>query len=175
MSRLAISLVAASLVASGPGCGYHLANAPSDPLGPFTIAGGAVHAPDSALAAAAEEGARAELAREGQLEARGAGSVIEIELLRVDEASEGIASGPSGSPTARAVTVTATGRARIRRARGAAVERDSGEVRVGETAATAPSVAAGVVVRDEAARAAARRLGEALVRRLLGVPSPGEP
>jgi hypothetical protein len=180
---------AVALAALCAGCGYHLVHAVADPLGPFTVTAGPLRAPDAALAAAAEEGARAELSRAGALAGRGAPAEIEIELLRVDEASEGVAlteplaRGFGGRapivepnlPLARGVRVTATGRARIRPAGGSSAERETGDVQASEVAAVASGVAAAAVTRDEAARRAARRLGETLVRRLLGVPAPGEP
>jgi len=172
MRSLALLLL---LAASALGCGYQLVHAPSDPLGPFAVTGGSARAPDAALAAAAEEGARAELARAGQLGGRGAPGEIEIELLRVDETGQSISLGSAGIPGAGGVQVMATGRGRLRRAGSTAAERDTGDVRVSDTAARATSVAGAAVTRDEAGRMAARRLGETLVRRLLGVPQPGEP
>ena len=151
-------------------CGYHLAHSPADPLGPFAIVSGPVHVPAAAAIAAAEDGARAELGRAGAL---GTGGTVEIELLRLDETSEGIAV-TSASPFARGIRVTAIGRARLRRAGSATVERDTGDVRTSEVLA-AGNVVAGVLGHDEATRAAARRLGEVLVRKLLGFPEPGEP
>jgi hypothetical protein len=166
---------AALLAHAGAGCGYQLAHAPHDPLGPFAVSLGPIHAPDAALAAEAEEGARAELARAGELGGRGATSEIELTLLRVDEASEGVALASPDLPLARAVRVIVTGRARLRRAGSTTSERDTGDVRVTDAAARASSTPAALVVRDEAGRAAARRLGALLVRRLLGFPEPGEP
>jgi hypothetical protein len=156
-------------------CGYHPVHAVRDPLGPFAVVAGPVHAPDADLAAAALEGARAELARAGELGDRGAPAAIEIELLRVDETSEGIALSSPGLPLARAVRVTALGRARVRRAGSAAAERDTGDVRASDVVGRGSAAAQALVLRDEAGRAAARRLGEVLVRQLLGFAEPGEP
>jgi hypothetical protein len=157
------------------GCGYHLVHAGGDARGgPFAVTTGPLRSPDAALAAAAEEGARAELSRTGSLARGSAPAAIEVELIRVDETSEGIALG-GGVPLARAVRVTAVGRARVRRPGGAPAEHETGEVAVSETAARAGSVGGAVVTRDEAGRAAARRLGEALVRRVLELPEPAEP
>jgi hypothetical protein len=159
------------------GCGYQLAHAPNDPLGPFVVVAGRVYVPDAPAIASAEEGARAELARAGALAPGDAGARLEIEVLRVDETGEGIAlePGKAGLPLARGVRVTVVGRARLRRAGSDVVERDTGDVRASEVAARADGPGAGSLVRDELGRAAARRLGEALVRRLLGVAEPGEP
>jgi hypothetical protein len=155
-------------------CGYHLGPAPVDPLGPFTVVATPVRVAEAGLAAAAEEGARAELSRAGQLGGRGAPGAIEVQVIRVDEVSEGIAAGAQGAPLARGVRVAVVGRAVLRGA-GGRVARDTGDVRAGEVTAAAPAVAEGVVAADEAGRIAARRLGETLVRRILGVPDPGEP
>lgn len=175
-ARNVVRLLTRAVLLFVGGCGYHFAHAPVDPLGPFAIGSAAIRVPDAALAAAAEEGARAELSRAGQLapSARGAPAEIEIEVLRVDEIAEGIAAGTQEGPLARGVRVTATGRARIRKA-GAGVVRDTGDVRASDVAGTAAALGPAAVARDEAGRAAARRLGEILVRRLLGFPEPGEP
>jgi hypothetical protein len=142
-----------------------------DPLGPFAVVPGAVLVADSVAIAALEDGARAELARAGEL---GSGGTIEVELLRVDEEAEGLAA-VSGAPSARAVRVSARGRARLRRAGSAAVERDTGDVRVSEVGARVDGPARGMAAAGTLSRSAARRLGEVLVRRLLGYPEPGEP
>jgi hypothetical protein len=168
--RVPGQLVAALSLVS---CGYHLGPTPRDPLGPFSLSSSSLRVPEAALAAAAEEGARAELARSGQLAPGRAPAEIEVELLRVDETSEGIAVGPQAAPLSRGVRVSALGRARLRR--DGHVVRDTGDVRASDVAATATGVAQAVVVGDEAGRAAARRLGETLVRKLLGMPDPGDP
>jgi hypothetical protein len=152
------------------GCGYRLVHAPADPLGPFEVVAGRAYVPDAGAALAMEEGARAELSRAGALGT--GGGTIEVELLRIDMESEGIAAG-HGVPLARGVRIVAVGRARVRRA-GGAVERDTGDVRAGEAAGLGSDAARALATHDEAARAAARRLGEVLVRRLLGFPEPGD-
>jgi hypothetical protein len=161
------------------GCGYHLVHGGArDALGPFAIAVTAVRVPDAALAAAAEDGARAELAKNGELASdRSSAGSIAIDVLRVDETSEGIAVDRAAPnvPLARALRVTVTARARLSRAGSAAVERDTGDVRASEIVARPRDAASAVVARDEAARAAAQRLGAVLVRRLLGFPDPGDP
>ena len=149
-------------------------HAPADPLGPFEVVAGRVYVPDAGAIGAMEEGARAELSRAGALGP--GGGAIEVELLRFDMEAEGIAvgKGPAGAPLARGVRVVALGRARMRRAGSGVVERDTGDVRAGETAGLGADTAQALATHDEAARAAARRLGEVLVRRLLGFPEPGD-
>lgn len=172
--RAALLLAGLALASSLAACGYHPAHAPLDPAGPFHVIGGRARVPHAVAMAAAEEGARAELAREGQLASLGEGASIEIEILRVDDEAEGIALAAPDLPLGRSQRVTVTGRARMRGAGGAAM-RDTGDVRASEVIARSGDAARALLGRDEAARSAARRLGERLVRRLLGHPEPSAP
>ncbi|MEO7328666.1 MAG: hypothetical protein ABI193_08825, partial [Minicystis sp.] len=154
----------AALLLSFSACGYHLAGEAGDPLGPFRVEGSAARVPHVEAIAAAEEGARAELARAGAL-APGAESrsAIVVEILRVDETAEGITASPSvdgAFPLARGTTISVVGRASVRR--GAIVERETGDMRAGDSIARAPEAAASLVQRREAIRRAARLLGERL-------------
>lgn len=167
-------LFAAVAAAGSAGCGYTLANAPHEALGPFLVIAGEAKTPDAVAVAAAIEGAQRELSRAGLLSARGEGTALTITIGRVDERSEGIASGPGATPLARGIRLTIAGRATARGAQEASA-RDSGELSVAEVFAGGGSAAQGVLGRDEAARRAGRRLGERLVRRLLGAIDPGEP
>lgn len=163
------------------GCGYHLAGAAGDPLGPFDVTGGETRTPYAEAMASAEEGARAELARASALAAGGQGkTAMVVEVLRVDETGEAPALSRAGGaraegpiPLARALRVTVTGRATLRHK--GAVARDTGDVRAAEVIAPEGDPRAAILARDEAARRAARRLGEILARRLLGFPEPGDP
>jgi hypothetical protein len=123
--------VLAGLALGLGGCGYRLVHAPADPLGPFEVVAGRVYVPDAGAIGAMEEGARAELSRAGALGP--GGGAIEVELLRFDMESEGIAAGKgaAGAPLARGVRVVALGRARMRRAGSTAVDRDTGDVGAG--------------------------------------------
>lgn len=217
-AALAVGLVLAAL-----GCGYRPLHAGSgaeasddggsalDPAAPFAVIGALPRAPSAAAAAAAESGARSELARAGVLasgaEASAGCSTIEIELLRIEEEAAGIAlytgtdaatdtatdaatDTATGTPLARGLRVTVTGRARLWPAgslgtaspRGTTAPppkraplRDTGDVRAtlvlsrgqGDAAATSAS-------RDDAARLAGKRLGERLARRILGLPDPAD-
>jgi hypothetical protein len=160
--------------AGSAGCGYSLANTPHDALGPFTVIAGEAKTPDAVALAAAIEGAQRELSRAGLLAARGEGTALTITVVRVEERSEGIASGTADAPLARGIRLIIAGRATARGADEASA-RDSGELEVAEVFARGDSAAAGVLGRDEAARRAGRRLGERLARRLLGEIDPGEP
>ena len=174
MKALGRALFFAAAAAGSAGCGYALANAPHDALGPFVVVAGEAKTPDAVAVAAAIEGAQRELSRAGLLSARGEGTALTITLARVDERSEGVARGADTAPLARGIRLTIAGRATARDAAGATL-RDSGEVEVAEVFARSESAAVGVLGREEAARRAGRRLGERLARRLLGEIDPGEP
>lgn len=157
------------------GCGYQLAGGSRDPLGPFTVTGGEIRTAYAEIAAAAEDGARGELARQGAI-GGGNGSTIFVEVLRVDETGDAISAvggGAGAVPVSQAVRITVVGDAWVRH--DGMTTRATGDVRIVEIAARAGDAAHGVLVHDEAARRAARRLGVTLVRRVLGYPEPGDP
>jgi hypothetical protein len=136
--------------------------------------------PDAVASDEVASGAREELARGGALEAGDGWPRMEIEVLRADEASEGIAAGATG-PVARATDVALVARAWIVVAPDAPPQSDTGDVRAEETIAvdkdsltTAPDPRASAFHRADALRAAARRLGRQLARRVLGFPAAGE-
>jgi hypothetical protein len=124
-------------------------------------------------------GMRDELAREGLLEAGEGYPRAEVEVLRADYASEGIAAS-GGAPLARATDFAVTARAWIVAASGAPPESDTGDVR-GELVAAldvlgpgpgAPVDLRATVLHDaDALRAAARRVGRTLARKLVGEPA----
>jgi hypothetical protein len=126
-------------------------------------------------------GLREELARDGALEAGDGFPRVEVEVLRADEASEGIGAGTStwGAPAARGTAVGVTARAWIVRARGAPPESDTGDLRTEEVLAVDETDE----VRDptgdmfhhaDGLRAAARRLGRKLAHKVLGQPAASE-
>lgn len=196
MERSAARRVASGcvlLVAVLGGCGYQLAHAPRDEAGPFAVVGGRVYTPHASMMDSAEAGARSELARAGQLascapSADGATSApcpsILLEILRVDEEAAGLridrlpvepgVSGVSGDPAiaARAVRITVTGRARVRAGAEGVALRDTGDMSTTDVFARPEDPAAAAAARDHAGRLVSRRLGERLVRRLLGLPEP---
>jgi hypothetical protein len=166
--------VAIVLACASGACGYHFVNDQARRDGPFAVAAGEMLAPHATSLAALLDGARAELARAGAL---GASSdrVITIDLVRVDEVSEGVRAAPSATgaqPFARGVRVTVVARARL--AGGATSSRDTGDMRASEIVASAPDPALGAAAFEAASRAASRRLGERLARRILGYPEPSE-
>jgi hypothetical protein len=123
-------------------------------------------------------GVREELARGGAVEAGEGYPRVEVEVLRATEASEGIAD-VGGVPQARATQVGMTARAWVVRAEGGPRERDTGDLRAAESVniderAGSADPRADVFHVPEARRAAARRLGRAVARRILGLPVASE-
>ena len=119
-------------------------------------------------------GVREELARAGAVEAGEGYPRVEIEVLRFVESSEGIAD-VSAQPEARGTDVAVRARAWIVRRAGGAEERDTGDVQASEIIAVderagSPDPRADVFHLPEARRAAARRVGHALAKRILGLP-----
>lgn len=121
-------------------------------------------------------GVRDTLAKEGALAPGSSYPRVEIEVLREDEASEGIvgASAPSGHvPVARATEVGIVARGWIVRAAFGAREADTGDMRSFDLVGApsdGSSLAAEALRHDDALRATARRLGQRLALRLLGHP-----
>lgn len=119
-------------------------------------------------------GVRDTLAKEGALAPGGTYPRVEVEVLRVDEASEGIAADdtPSGHvPRARATEVGVVARAWIARDASGSREADTGDLRSLDLAAApngGDSLSAEAMRHDDALRATARRLGQRLALRLLG-------
>jgi len=123
-------------------------------------------------------GVREELARQGALSAGDGYPRVEIEVLRADEASEGIAAGANG-PLARATDVGISARAWLVRFAGDPIESDTGDLRAQEVIAVdvtegALDPRASGFHHADALRAAARRLGHKLAQRVLGLPAAGE-
>jgi hypothetical protein len=181
---LLVASVALAMVAT-PGCGYHAVygGEGSERLH-VVLARAAI-----AEAVAADEvasGVREELAREGALAAGDGYPRVEIEVTRVDEASDAIAAvGAPGArvPAARATEVGVVARAWLVRAAGGEHERDTGDVRVlvdtgaTQAAEATPSASASAVDafrHEDAVRASGRRAGIRIARRILGQPAPGE-
>ena len=73
-------------------------------------------------------------------------------------------------PLARGTRVGAVARAWIERTAEGAKERDTGDLRALEVIAVESDARVEALREDDASRAAARRLGERLARRLLGEP-----
>jgi hypothetical protein len=120
-------------------------------------------------------GVRDELARVGALAPGDGWPRCEVEVLRADEASEGIAAVPNQDgkllPTSRATRIGVLTRAWVVRASGGARERDTGDLRAMETVAVSPDARAATFSHTDALRAAGRRAGHRLATRILGLPA----
>jgi hypothetical protein len=170
-------------------CGYRPVYAPDAPRLHVKLVRTLV--PDAIASAEVATGVREELARAGMLEAGDGWPRVEVEVLRADEASEGIAAG-ANAPVARGLDVALVARAWVVPSPGAEPESDTGDMRAEETIAvdTTPiaspqsgAPAGGGVLPGasdprastfhyaDALRAAARRLGRGLTRRVLGLPA----
>jgi hypothetical protein len=134
---------------------------------------------DALVAQEVAAGVREELARAGALEPGDGYPRAEIEVLRADEASQGIARGDTG-PAARGLEMAVLARARVVSRPGEPPEDDTGDIRadesvaVDETSSGALDPRAHLFRADDARRAAARRLGRKLGLRLLGQPVASE-
>jgi len=152
--------------------------------------------PDAVASDEVLSGVRETLAREGSLAAGEGYPRIEIEVLRADEGSEGIAApstalggsvsgvgSGSGSaatlmqgPRARATEVGLVARACLVRQKGGTCERDTGDTRAmdlvaSDLSAGAPLVTADLFHHRDAMRDVGRRLGVRLAEHVLGIPT----
>ncbi len=175
--RIAVVAAAACLF----GCGYHAVRGRGDAHGLHVVLARSLVA-DAVASDEVVSGAREELVREGVLAPGDGYPRVEIEVLRADESSEGVASetaalgsGAGGAPRARATLVGFSARAWLVPAPGAAPERDTGDVRAMDLVATEAFASGGAPRTDlfqheDALRAVARRLGARLAARVLGHP-----
>jgi hypothetical protein len=151
--------------------------------------------PDAVASAEVATGVREELARAGMLEAGDGWPRVEIEVLRADEASEGIAAGTSGGagggtgrgtgPVARGLDVALVARAWVAAAPGAEPESDTGDMRAEETIAVdtvpvaaspgAPPAGGGVLPGAARARREYLSLRRRASRRSAAAGSPAHP
>ena len=134
--------------------------------------------PDAVASDEVLAGVREELARGGSLASGDGFPRCEVEILRADEAGEGIAATPDTdgqrSPQSRATRVGLVARAWVLRAPGGDRERDTGDVRAFETVAVAPEARAATFRQSDALRVAGRRVGKRLALRILGLPAPSD-
>jgi hypothetical protein len=178
--RLAPSLLCAALVA----CGYRPLYGGEAPL-QLHVRLVRTLIPDAVASDEVASGVREELARGGALKPGDGYPCVEIEVLREGESSEDIAAEPNG-PIARGTGAAIVARAWIVRAQGAEREGDTGDLRsevviASEAAAlnaSAPGASADEVAArsnafhfTDALRAAARRLGIQLARKVSGLPA----
>jgi hypothetical protein len=126
--------------------------------------------PDAVASDEVVSGLREQLAEEGALAAGEGFPRVEVEVLRMDEASQGIAA-VGGAPVARGTDVGLVARAWLVRSAGAPRERDTGDMRAMMTIATDPEPRADLFHHEDAVRAAARRVGHKLGQHILGMPT----
>jgi len=132
--------------------------------------------PDAVASDEVLAGVREELARGGALASGDGFPRCEVEVLRADEASEGVSATPEAdgrlSPQSRATRVGLVARAWVVRTPGGERERDTGDVRAFEIVAVAPDARSSTFRHSDALRAAGRRVGKRLAARILGIPAP---
>jgi hypothetical protein len=179
LPALALSLL---MLLTSTGCGYHAVYGGEEPTGLHVVLARSLVA-DAIASDEVVSGLREELAREGALAAGAGYPRVEVEVLRADESSEGVAApsaalgaGPNGGPRARATEVGFVARAWLVRAPNGDRERDTGDVRAMDLVAS--EIAAGVADpradafhHADALRAVARRVGQRLALRVLGHPT----
>jgi hypothetical protein len=117
-------------------------------------------------------GVRSEL---GAAEALGKGfPKVVVEVLRIDERSIGVRSMSNDAPLARGSEIVVVGRAHVVERADAAPSRDTGDISRATQFAAGTTPAADAAARSRAVRDAARALGKALGRAVLGLPEPLE-
>jgi hypothetical protein len=117
-------------------------------------------------------GARSEL---GAAEALGHGyPQVVVEVLRVDERSIGVRSTSGDVPLARGSEIVVVGRALVYRAPNSPATLDTGDMSRTAQFASGTTATADAAARSRAVRDAARSLGKALGRAVLGLPEPAE-
>jgi hypothetical protein len=129
-------------------------------------------------AAASDEvvsGAREQLARDGALALGEGYPRVEIEVLREDETSDGVAA-PAGvdAPVARGLEVALVARAWLVSAPDAPHEHDTGDMRAGDLVSPRPDAQQDLLAHLDASRAVARRIGTRLALKVLGHPAATE-
>lgn len=134
--------------------------------------------PDAAASDEVLVGVREELARYGALADGDGFPRCEVEVLRADESSEGIAATPNKDgklvPTSRATRVGVLARAWVVDGHAAPRHGDTGDVRATETVSVSNDARAATYAYGDALRAAGRRVGHRLGSRVLGLPAAGD-
>jgi hypothetical protein len=183
-ARSLVSAIAGVLVAS---CGYRSLYSGAQGEERLAVIGVTPLVADASVVAEVEAGVRAGLARAALLRGGGGYPRVVVEVLRIDTQSEGIAAVPGGvrppevggivvggagalQPLARGTRVGDMARAWLERTEGGAKERQTGDLRAVDVMQVEGDARLEALRFDDASRAAARRLGERLARRVLGEP-----
>jgi hypothetical protein len=183
-ARPFVAVLAGALLAA---CGYRPLYAGGQGEERFSVAGTTPFVADASVVAEVEAGVRAGLARAALLRGGSAYPRVVVEVLRIDTQSEGIAAVPGGvrppevggmpvggagplRPLARGTRVGVLARAWLERTEGGPKERQTGDLRAVDVMEVESDARLEALRLDDASRAAARRLGERLARRVLGEP-----
>lgn len=157
------------------GCGYRPVREGIAP-GRLAVVLSSASVPDAAASDEVLVGVREALARGDVLASGEAYPRCEVEVLRADEAAEGIEATPNPEgrlvPRARATRIGLVARAWVVRGPNAERERDTGDLRVSEVVGVAADARAATFQETDARRAAGRQLGRLLGAKILGLPAP---
>jgi hypothetical protein len=176
-----------ALAAALLGCGYRPLYGGAQGEERLSVAGITPLVADASVVAEVEAGVRAGLARAALLRGGGGYPRVVVEVLRIDAQSEGVAAVPGGvrppevggvpntgggplRPLARGTRVGVVARAWLERAEGGPKERQTGDLRAVDVMQVEGDARVEALRLDDASRAAARRLGERLAKRVLGEP-----
>lgn len=154
-------------------CGYRPAYEPRATR--LSVAAAPMKTPHFEALQAALSGVRDELSQAGSLQADARFPQVVVEMLRVDELPAGIAAVSGGSasvPAARGSAVGVVARAWIVESAGRPPVNETGDVRRVEYVAQGSEPMAAEFAYSSAVRSAARSVGEALARRILGAAEP---
>jgi hypothetical protein len=155
----------------GTGCGYRPVYGSSAGVR-YAVTTGRYGTASFEAVQAAVSGVRSEL---GAAEALGGTfPQVIVEVLRVDERSIGVRSTSNDMPLARGSEIVVVGRATIVAAPEAAPSFDTGDISRSAQFAAGVSPTADAAARSRAVRDAARSVGKALGRAILGLPEPSE-
>lgn len=166
---LGIGAWAGSLLACASGCGYAPVYGTAAETR-YEVVTGHVGTASFEVSQDAAAGVRSELAPAGAL-GHGFPHVV-VEVLRVDERSIGVRSLDGAAPLARGSEIAVVGRAYVLEREDARPSRDTGDMSRTAQFAAGTTPAADAASRSRAVRDAARSLGKALGRALLGLPEP---
>ena len=182
--RSFVVALAATVVAA---CGYRPLYSGAQGEERLAVTGITPLVADASVVAEVESGVRAGLARAALLRGGGGYPRVVVEVVRIDAQSEGIAAIPGGVrqpevggvpvggagpllPLARGTRVGVVARAWLERVEGGPKERQTGDLRAVDVMQVEADARVEALRLDDASRAAARRLGERLARRVLGEP-----